>query len=58
MKSLLLYSFLLQAEGSVLLKSGKIWSVLAVVSVIFLAFIFMLVRMEMKTKKLEKNNSN
>jgi hypothetical protein len=55
MKSLLLYSFLLQTEGSVLLKSGKIWSVLAVVSVIFVAFIIMLIRMEIKTKKLEKN---
>ena len=51
------FSFLLQtdpATQSILLKSDKVYAVLAVVSVIFVAFVYMMIRNEMKIRKLEK----
>mgnify|MGYP007079444479 CR=1 FL=1 len=48
-----MFSFFLQAD-SILLQSEKIYAVLAVISVIFVAFIVMMIRTELKVRKLEK----
>lgn len=58
MPQLNIFIFLLQTDPSILLQSEKIWAVLAVISVIFVAFIFLLVRTEMKLRKLEKGQKN
>lgn len=46
--------FLQANETSMLLANDKIGSVLAVIGVIFLAFIFLMVRQERRISKLEK----
>ncbi|MAJ98375.1 MAG: CcmD family protein [Flavobacteriales bacterium] len=56
-KLLLILNFISQVEMANLMRSnGKIYVVVAVISIIFLGIIFFLIRIDSKIRKIEKRN--
>ena len=56
-KLLLILNFVSQVEMANLMRSnGKIYVVVAVISIIFLGIIFFLIRIDSKIRKIEKRN--
>ena len=54
---LLILNFISQVEMANLMRSsGKIYVVVAVISVIFLGIVFFLIRIDSKIRKIEKRN--
>ena len=56
-KLLLILNFISQVEMANLMRSnGKIYVVVAVISIIFLGIVFFLIRIDSKIRKIEKRN--